>query len=105
MLVSVVFNKSGMSDGDARSKAGSSGRPSSNDDAPGTFCLPAIAEMAPGAFWSPAVAETASFTVSKTGRLPEFQAASSDSIFTKQPDMSTCQRTLSKTKNSGSGPK
>jgi hypothetical protein len=37
--------------------------------------------------------------------LAEFQAPSSVSILTKQPDMSTCQRTLSKTKNSGSGPK
>ena len=36
---------------------------------------------------------------------PVFQAASSESILTKQPDMSACQRTPSKTKNSGSGPK
>jgi hypothetical protein len=33
------------------------------------------------------------------------QAASSESIFTKQPDMSTLHSTLSKMKNSGSGPK
>ena len=39
------------------------------------------------------------------GSLPVFQAASSASIFEKQPDMSLPQRTLSKTKNSGSGPK
>ena len=34
-----------------------------------------------------------------------FQAASSDSILAKQPDISLPQRTLSNTKNSGSGPK
>src|SRR5574340_607350 len=33
------------------------------------------------------------------------QAASSDSIFTEQPDMPSCQVTESKMKNSGSGPR
>jgi len=37
--------------------------------------------------------------------MPEDQGASSDLIFTKQPDMSTFQVTPSKMKNSGSGPK
>ena len=37
--------------------------------------------------------------------MPVDQGASSDLIFTKQPDMSTFQVTPSKMKNSGSGPK
>src|SRR6185503_3232374 len=37
--------------------------------------------------------------------LPVDHGASSDSILTAQPDISTCQVTESKMKNSGSGPK
>ena len=37
--------------------------------------------------------------------MPVDQGASSDLIFTEQPDMSTFQVTPSKMKNSGSGPK
>jgi hypothetical protein len=37
--------------------------------------------------------------------LSVFHEASSESILTKQPDMSFFQRTPSNTKNSGSGPK
>ena len=55
--------------------------------------------------------QTANVTVGRWPVLPcsysleEFQAPSSDSILKNEPDISLPQRTLSKMKNSGSGPK